>query len=540
MKKNKATSAHKPLKGNPMPKAPRYSLKERVLQRIPLLPTPMVFFAALWLYAGWWYADVFKIAEQYSFFAADSTLMEFTWNRPYGLLWIAGRALLSLFHYPILGGAVWALLLTATSYLIGYALRLPARWRALQYLPAGLYLMVLAYQGFDIYYQNETGMIMGIPFCLFVVVALQSLIIRSFSRKNAPAFVGVPTDESRGQNLLGVATCLLLVGASMTVTEVARPYVRPTCRMQCQMWEKDWEGMRQTALDKAQHSYRPLAAYHAIALTQTGRIGENLFDILYDYDEIHLHNRNNVNDTGNDLYQVDGNYYAGLLQGAYYKAMEYLTMEGPSHYMLKRMAQIALLRNEKELARKYLHILDQTPFEHAFVEEYTRYLNDPEQLEALAETKYLRSVEPVDNSFHTMYRQPLFLGYNIAMSAGRSLNALQNTIAACLYTKLMPDAMMRIEPLTGRTLPQNFADAVGIRAHKNEQMMQLFPGMNMNVARYRGFLKSVSPMMKNRQEHVRELFPQFKGYYPYYYYFGNLKITEKKKEDTTNDHKGVN
>ena len=64
--------------------------------------------------------------------------------------------------------------------------------------------------------------------------------------------------------------------------------------------------------------------------------------------------------------------------------------------------------------------------------------------------------------------------------------------------------------------------------------------MNMNVARYRGFLKSVSGMMKNRQDHVRELFPQFKGYYPYYYYFGNLKITEKKNENTTNDHKGVN
>ena len=406
--------------------------------------------------------------------------------------------------------------------------------------PAGLYMMVLAYQGFNIYYQNETGIIMGIPFCVFVVVALQSLIIRSFSRKAAPSFVGVPTDESRGQNLLGVATCLLIVGASMTVTEVARPYVRPTCRMQCQMWEKDWEGMRQTALDKAHLSYRPLAAFHAIALTQTGRIGDNLFDILYDYDDLHLHNRNKAQDNGHDLYQVDGNYYAGLLQAAYYKAMEYVTMEGPNCYMLKRMVQTALLRNEKELARKYLHILDQTPFEHAFVEEYRRYLNEPEQLEALAETKYLRSVEPVDDSFHTMYRQPLFLGYNINMSAGRSLNALQNTIAACLYTKLMPDAMMRIEPLRGRTLPQNFADAVAIRAHKNEQLTHLFPGMNMNVARYRGFLQSVGTKMKSRQEHARELFPQYKGYYPYYYYFGNLKSTEKKTENTTNEHKGVN
>ena len=540
MKKNKATSAHNLHKGNTAPMARRSTIKERLLHRIPLLPTPMVFFAALWLYAGWWYADVFKIAQQYSFFAADSTLMEFTWNRPYGLLWIAGRALLSLFHYPILGGAVWALLLTATSYLIGYALRLPARWRALQYLPAGLYLMVLAYQGFDIYYQNETGMIMGIPFCMFVVVALQSLIIRSFSRKEAPAFWSMPKDESQGQNLASVVTCLLLVGAAMTLTEVARPYVRPTCRMQCQMWEKDWEGMRQTALDKAHLSYRPLAAYHAIALTQTGRIGENLFDILYDYDNIHLHNRNKESDNGGDLYQVDGNYYAGLLQGAYHKAMEHLTMEGPTCYMLKRMVQIALLRNEKELAQKYLHILAQTPFEDAFVEEYTRYLNEPELLEALTETKYLRSVEPTNDSFHTLYRQPLFLGYNISMTSGRSLNALQNSLAACLYTKLMPNAMMRCEPLRGRTLPQNVADAVSIRAHKDNQLIPLFPGMNMNVARYRGFLKSVSGMMKNRQDHVRELFPQFKGYYPYYYYFGNLKITEKKNENTTNDHKGVN
>lgn len=508
-------------------------------RRLPLLPVPVLFFLLAWFFAGVWYGDVFRAAAQYSFFAPDATLMRFVWEQPYGPLWIAGRALLALFHHPVLGGAVLALMLTLISWLTGYNLRLPARWRPLQYLSAGLYLAFLVYYGLDSYYQNETGQILGIPLCALVVLALQGAIIRSFSKKPVPALIGRPTDETRLQNGLSLLVALLAVAGPMLFSSLARPYVRITARMQHQLDQQDWEGLIQTAHDHADLSCRPMAALYAIALTQTGQIADRLFDIRYDFEEMFLHNRSGHTDTGIDFYQTDGNYYAGLLLAANRNAIEHLTLEGPTCHMLKRLTQIALLNGETEVARKYLHILNQSPFESAFVEQYTRLADNPEALEQEPATQRIRKVEPVSDAFHTQFREPQFLGYNIALLEGRSLEALHNSLAACLYTKLLPEALIRCQPLAGTALPQNAADALAIRANRTPSLLQAFPGHELNLSRYKAFLQSIKPYSSDRQKHAAELFPLYKGYYPYYYYFGNLKAPAHKNTDST-DHKGVN
>ena len=87
------------------------------------------FFLLVWLWAAWWMGDVFRIAYERSFFAPDSTLMHWLWQQSYGSLWILGRALLTLYHWPWVGGLLVAVLLTVGSWLVGYCLRLPRRWR---------------------------------------------------------------------------------------------------------------------------------------------------------------------------------------------------------------------------------------------------------------------------------------------------------------------------------------------------------------------------------------------------------------------------
>ncbi len=514
--------------------------KSSSAKRFPLLPVPVVFFLFTWFFTGIWYGDVLYTAQQYSFFAPDATLMQFVWDRPYGPLWIIGRALLSLFHYPILGGGVLALMLSLICWLTGYSLRLSPRWRPLQYVPAGIYLGCLAYYGFDIYYQHETGMIMGIPICVLTVLTIQSLFIRSFSKKTMPSLIALPTDESPRQNRIGLISCLLPVVCAIILSTSCRPYVRPTAHMQRQMDEQDWDGIIRTAHKHAELSCRPMAALYAIALTQTGQVTEHLFDIRYDFEELFLHNRTGQKDIGTDLYLTDGNYYAGLLQAANRNAIEHLTMEGPTCHMLKRLTQIALLNGEAEVARKYLHILSRTPFETSFVKDYNDLAEHPEHMEQADETKRIRKVEPVNDAFHTQFREPLFLGYNVALLEGRSLEALQNSIAACLYSKMLPEALMRCAPLAGTVLPQNIADAIAIRAHKEPTLLQTFPGNEMTVTRYRGFLQDVRPYVSDRKGHAKKLFPAYQGYYPFYYYFGNLKEATRQTDHSSIDHKGVN
>ena len=53
-------------------------------------------------------------------------------------------------------------------------------------------------------------------------------------------------------------------------------------------------------------------------------------------------------------------------------------------------------------------------------------------------------------------------------------------------------------------------------------------------------LGEMKPYMKDRPGFARELFPKYKGYYPYYYFFGNLKATRKTPKNEGSSTAGVN
>ena len=75
-------------------------------QQGPILSTLTVFFILTWTFYAGYYGDVLYIAQQYSFFSTDLTVMGNVWNHTYGILWMIGRALLQLCYFPWLGGLV--------------------------------------------------------------------------------------------------------------------------------------------------------------------------------------------------------------------------------------------------------------------------------------------------------------------------------------------------------------------------------------------------------------------------------------------------
>ena len=64
--------------------------------------------------------------------------------------------------------------------------------------------------------------------------------------------------------------------------------------------------------------------------------------------------------------------------------------------------------------------------------------------------------------------------------------------------------------------------------------------MNFRQPQFQTFLHTVQPYMKDRAGYANELFPKYKGYYPYYYFFGNLKSTRKKDDKESPSSAGVN
>lgn len=512
--------------------------KEKILTNLWSIKSHIIFFMVSWLLLSAYYGEVLYIAQQNSFFSTNSTLMQFvTAHRPYGYLWWAGRAILQMYYYPWLGGLCTAIMLSLISGLCNYVFRFRNNLFLLQFVPALVWIGHCFYQGYDLYYQTETGMILGIPFCILVILVLQSLFMRTFSKKRI--YTAFQDGDCSNKNswiriALLIIVPILLIGAN----EYYRPYVRPTAHMQCALQQEDWEEMKNTARTCGV-SARPIAAYYAIALMQTGEITQSLFDIEYNYADIFLHDRNGGKDFGTSYYEADGNFYAGLINSAYRNAMERLTMDGPTALTLKILAECTLLNNEKTLCEKYLDILEQMPFETNFVKRAREKSHNPKLLAEDIRFNKILNLVPSNDSFETFYKEPTFLGYNICLTQGRSFDALNASLAACLYTKLMPDFLIRTEPLINTTLPRNVEDALSIESRKNPNLNRMF-NLQFSNSRLEMFLRMASQYMGKKEEGAKALKDQFLGFYPYYYFFGNLNATKGNKNVNTKTEQSVN
>ena len=504
------------------------------------VPVHVVFFALTWLWAAWYYGSVFHVSREYSFWVADLRIMEFVLSQPYGFLRYIGRAMLQLYQYPWLGGLFMALILTAGSWLTGYCMRLRPAWRAIQYLPALFYMAVVTWHGLDIFVEARTGFIFGIPLLALDVLCIWAVIIRSFSKKPAPAFIRVPQDETPWQNRLQLLVIVAAMAAIIGFDQWQRPYVRVICRLMDMEYKQDWVGIQKLARANATMSNRPMACAYAIALVQTDQVGERLYDIRLDYDSLHVHGVDGEHNNASILYVPEGNYYGGFLESSQHACMEQMVMGGPTSRLLKLQVKCALMRNEWALAEKYLALLRRVPFEGAFVKKYGPMVRRNDLIEADREMALIRLTEPIHDSFENQYQQPLFMGYNLMLVEGRSRNALINSLCVCLYTKLMPQFVERLEPLVGTTPPSIIMDGIMLAENKNPGLMQHFSGFNYRQPQLQSFLQATQPYMKDRPGHAYELFPKYKGYYPYYYFFGNLKATKKGYTSLSSSNSGVN
>ncbi len=521
------------------------------------------FFVVTYLWATWWMGDTFQVAREHSFFSFDKTLMHGLWQKPYGHLWIVGRALLTLYRWPLVGGLMVAFLLTVGAWLFAYCLRIrpTSRWHLLSYLPSIAWMAWVAWKGLNLYFQSEPGSTLGILFLGVLVCTIDAFIIWTFkgrkktegeqpqettsqaSSANGPKGKSKPSENLSAwvvPSMVILSFCILLL-IPFCITHLRHPYQRPFAQMQTQLWNEDWTGMVETAQENATLSYRPLTANYAIALVHTGHLTDALFDIRMDFDSLYIHGYGGEANLGTDLYLIDCNYHAGLFRAANHRAMEHLTMMGPTLFSLKHLTRLALLGYEWNVARKYLHILRQTPFEGDFIERYEPMVGHPELVEADPTFATLRLTEPVADSFESQYQQPTFLGYTATLAAGRSKEALMQSLMANLYSKRMPDFLMRCEPLIGSTPPRSIAEGLVTQTTKNPSILQAFPQLQMNVQVFQNFVRANAETLKDRPANARRLFEEYKGYYPYYYFFGNLKATRKsdQKEHATSNV-GVN
>ena len=523
----------------PLSSPPQKGEKQKPVRRKLRLPVLLVFFVLTWLWAGWYYGSVFHISREYSFWVADLRIMGFVLCQPYGALRYLGRAMLQLYQYPWLGSLLVALMLTAMSWLAGYCqkvhisgFKVHSSIFAARFLPALLYMAIVTWHGLDIFYEARTGFIFGIPFAVLVVLCIWAVMLRSFKSKVESAQV-----QTERYSLIFIALCM---AAIIGFDQWKRPYVRVICSLLDMEYRQDWVGIQKLARKNAKMSNRPMACSYAIALVQTGQIAERLYDIRLDYDSLHINGMDWHHNNASCLYVPEGNYYGGFIESSQHACMEQMVMTGPTIRLLKLMTKCALMREEWELAEKYLAVLGRVPFEGAFCKKYGAMVRRIDLVNSEREMALIRLTEPLHDSYESQYQQPLFMGYNLMLVEGRSKEALINSLSVCLYTKLMPQFVERLEPLVGSTPPSIIMDGIMLAENKNPGISQHFTGLNMRQPQLQSFLQNTQPYMKDRPGFAYELFPKYKGYYPYYYFFGNLKATKKGYTSLSSSNSGVN
>lgn len=505
-----------------------------------------LFFFLVWLWASWWMGDVFRIAYEYSFIAPDATLMHWLWQRSNGLLWIIGRVLLTLYHWPVVGGLLVAILLATGSWLLGNVLQLSQRWRWLQFLPACAWMTWTAHVGLNLFYMHEPGRILSIPF-LFVVVLAGVALIKAFSRQRAGEYpVDVPPAQSARKKrlLMGVAYAVVLLASfaiPMLHLSHRHPYLRPLTRMQVQLLHNDYEGIYRTAHEHADMSYRQMAGYYVIALIRTGRLADHLFDIKLNFEPIRTYSYTGKPSESRNYHHTDCNYHAGLIRAAYHSAMEQMMWDGPSLFSLKHLTKISLLEGDWALARKYLHILQKAPFEDAFINKYSPMVGRPDLILADAEFAAIYRTLPPRHTLENVYEKPSFIGYYVAQKRFNNPETLLWSTIACLYSKRMPEFLQRCSSLAGSTPPRSILEGLITQVQRYPSLIEAFPQLQMEVDRYNQFLQEASAYMGDRERGSEELFEKYKGYYPYYYFFGNLKTDHTNGSEVLEHNRaGVN
>lgn len=518
----------------------------------------VIFLFLSWLWAYWWMGDVMCVAHERSFFAANTTLMWWLWQKSFGWLWIIGRALLTLYHWPLIGALFVAALLTIGSLLFGYCLRLHPLWRWLQWLPSAAWMMWTAHVGLNLYYFREPGRILAIPFLFFVVCAVIAALIFFIKRPKQNYYQDLTTDDdskkktakkkktafAKGPWLAALVTLVVMAACfalPMYHLEHRHPYMRPLTHMQVQLMKGDYYGISRTAHEHPEMSYRQMAGYYVIALAHTGQLAEQLFDIKLDFDSVRAYGYNGKPNKCLNYHVIDCNYHAGLIRAARHYAVQDLTMDGPSLYILKILVKMALIDGDWELARKYIHVIDQAPFEGAFVRKYQPMTEHHELVQADPEFAFIMKNAPTFDNFEQMYLKPCFAGFFVDLRSFPNSEVETWSAVACLYSKRMQEFLKRRKPFLGTTPPRSIAEGLLTQVNKYPDIMQAFPQLEMFVEQYNYFLQLAAPYMNDREAGSKALFNQFKGYYPYYYFFGNLGSTRKPDEgDIEHNRAGVN
>ncbi len=500
----------------------------------PKMPFLAVSFLVIWLFSWLIYGDVFYICEQWSYFAFDKELMHEVLCVKTGALQIVGRFFLLFFKYPWLGGLIYSLILTSIVYFLIYIFNLNGFLRLLSLIPVCAWFVYIVSIGLSLFYQYDQSFAFYGPVICLLALILISFAVRIISKRKFPAVASDCKTDGTMPNVLNLCIPIVFFVLLSVYCSIEKQDVLYTTRMMRLCQNQDWNEMIDLGL-KAKNPSKAVAAYYAIGLRMNDQLNERLFDIYHQYPQTRLINRTGVEESGYLLYESEIDFHFGLINPAYHYCMEHTVMSGKSVYCLKYMFLTSLLRNEKELADKYLELISFVPFERSFVKKYRPMLFD----NSLVNSDYLLSTVysmiPASDAYEEEFPIPLYIWYHKYLNNFYSRRTFENSMAVALYTKDLDDftKLARIMP-DEPTVPAAFEDALVVEAMRKNDMKFLQQIPEYAVSSTKQMLNEAASLRgKSTKEKGIALKDKYTGKYTFYYFYQNLKDEESYRVNNT-------
>lgn len=499
----------------------------------------LFFFLFTLLFVRYYYGEILWKMQDLGFFTCSLTDLQQVSGSRINLPVYIGRFFLQFCYFPWLGSLLVTLILCLMQGLTERILRWGSSpwWYPTSFLPSAGMVVYMSLCNYNFIYEVDPSdllirMLASLSLLICCWLCL-SVVRRVTGRKKVEVAPLTAKAAYAGWGFALAGTVLLVL--------FARPdaNLRAMTRMQYYTQQQEWDKVIECTKGISAPT-RPVAAYRSIALVNTNQLGERLFEIPYNYPELVMKNSDGTLLQNGYFYTAEACFYSGLINTAYRHLMEFLILEGPSPFTLRLMTKCAMLNQEWDLADRYLSILEKMYFQRGFTEQYRGYLAHKELIARDAELASVFDLEPVVNTFEQMYQEPLFIGYYINLTKGKSRRSLDLSLAACLYAKELEAFLVRTQALRGQShIATHYQEAIALEGFSSGNGIEKqFPISAPVAQRTESLLREISKYMDDKQKGRDVLRKEYGNHFLYYYIFGNMVSGQQEAKET---HKnGVN
>ena len=259
------------------------------------------------------------------------------------------------------------------------------------------------------------------------------------------------------------------------------------------------------------------------ALYHCGLLGDKLFSIAQLFGGDGLFMADNLRATF-PLEHSDVFFDLGLVNESEHWAYESLVVNGDTPWTLQRLVLINMSKGNRDVARKYLAMLQRTLWHRGWAAEHQKYLSNTADLGTHPQFQYLRSVMPASDFLVSPTRPELCLEELLKNTKNKM--AFEYFMAYCLLEGQVgrfAEHLHRLDDFDYRRIPRHFEEAMLVYNQLVGGSGIVLPGKGISretIARFEDFNR-IRAKYKGNNEAARAELTKYRDTYWFYglYYY---------------------